>query len=151
MDSIAKGIEDELDIFLRLFILLYVDDTVLFSDSAEDLQVQLNNFSEYCDTWKLKVNISKTKIVVFTRARLNHFNFSYKGSNLEIVKDYICLGINLSNTARYLNIEKKMVGKAAKAMYEVLRKVRVHNLSLKCQYDLFDKIVKPILLYGCEI
>ena len=43
LDSIAKGIEDELDIFLKLFILLYVDDTVLFSDSTEDLQVQLNN------------------------------------------------------------------------------------------------------------
>ena len=25
------------------------------------------------------------------------------------------------------------------------------NLSIKCQYDLFDKIVKPFLLYGCEI
>jgi low affinity Fe/Cu permease len=124
---------------------------VEFSDSAEDLQVQLNNRSEYCDTWKLIVNISITRIVVFTKALLHHFNFSYKGSNLEIVKDYICLGINLSNTVSYLNIEKKMVGKAAKAMYEVLRKVRVHNLSLKCQYDLFDKIVKPILLYGCEI
>jgi hypothetical protein len=24
-------------------------------------------------------------------------------------------------------------------------------LSIKGQYDLFDKIVKPILLYGCEI
>jgi hypothetical protein len=36
-------------------------------------------------------------------------------------------------------------------MYEVLRKGRIHNLSIKCQLDLFDKIVKPILLYGCEI
>jgi hypothetical protein len=36
-------------------------------------------------------------------------------------------------------------------MYEVLRKGRIHNLSIKCQLDLFDKIVKNILLYGCEI
>jgi hypothetical protein len=36
-------------------------------------------------------------------------------------------------------------------MYEVLRKGRMHNLSIKCQLNLFDKIVKPILLYGCEI
>ena len=36
-------------------------------------------------------------------------------------------------------------------MYEVLKKGRLHNLSVKSQYDLFDKIVKPILLYGCEI
>ena len=36
-------------------------------------------------------------------------------------------------------------------MYEVLKKGRLHNLSIKSQYDLFDKIVKPILLYGCEM
>jgi hypothetical protein len=65
LDSIAKDIEDELDIFLRLFILLYADDTVLFSNSAEDLQVQLNNISENCDTWKLKDNISETKKCCF--------------------------------------------------------------------------------------
>jgi hypothetical protein len=43
------------------------------------------------------------------------------------------------------------VYKGIKAMYEVLRKGRIHNLSIKCQLDLLDKIVKPILLYGCEI
>jgi hypothetical protein len=36
-------------------------------------------------------------------------------------------------------------------MYEVLRKGRIHNLSIKCQLDLFNKIVRPILLYVCEI
>jgi hypothetical protein len=44
-----------------------------------------------------------------------------------------------------------LVNKGIKAMYEVLRKGRIHNLSIKCQLDLFDKIIKPILLYGCEI
>jgi hypothetical protein len=26
-----------------------------------------------------------------------------------------------------------------------------HNLSIECLLDLPDKIVKPILLYGCEV
>ena len=26
-----------------------------------------------------------------------------------------------------------------------------HNLSIECLLDFFDKIVKPILLYGCEV
>jgi hypothetical protein len=47
--------------------------------------------------------------------------------------------------------KKKIVGKATKAMYEVLKKGRVHNFSIKCQYHHFDKMVKPILLCGCEI
>jgi hypothetical protein len=36
-------------------------------------------------------------------------------------------------------------------MYEVIKMGRKHNLSLSCQLDLFDKLVKPILLYGSEI
>jgi len=35
-------------------------------------------------------------------------------------------------------------------MYEVLKRGRLHNLSIKCQLELFDSMVKPIILYGCE-
>ena len=33
----------------------------------------------------------------------------------------------------------------------MLRLGRLHNLSICSQLDLFDKMVKPILLYGCEV
>jgi hypothetical protein len=36
-------------------------------------------------------------------------------------------------------------------MCEVLKLWRTHSLSIPCQLDLFDKMVKPVLLYGCEI
>ena len=36
-------------------------------------------------------------------------------------------------------------------MYEVLRRGRFHNLSIECQLELFDTMVKPILLYGSEV
>jgi hypothetical protein len=45
---------------LKLFIILYADDTVILSESESDLQAQLDAFHEYCLTWKLKVNIDKT-------------------------------------------------------------------------------------------
>ena len=35
-------------------------------------------------------------------------------------------------------------------MYEVLKKGRLHNLSIKSQYDLFDKIVKPSCYMGAK-
>ena len=36
-------------------------------------------------------------------------------------------------------------------MYKVLKLERKHNLSITCLLSLFDKMVKPILLYGCKI
>jgi hypothetical protein len=44
-----------------------------------------------------------------------------------------------------------LVYKGTKAMYEILKRGKCHNLSISCQLDLFDKMVKPILLYGCEL
>ena len=41
------------DSFLRIIILMYADDTVLFAESAEELQALLNDFVSYCDDWKL--------------------------------------------------------------------------------------------------
>ena len=36
-------------------------------------------------------------------------------------------------------------------MYEVLKRGRIHNLAIECQLELFNKMVKPILLYGSEV
>jgi hypothetical protein len=34
--------------------------TVIFAESAEDLQTALNIFEEHCSEWKLSINVSKT-------------------------------------------------------------------------------------------
>jgi hypothetical protein len=42
------------------------------------------------------------------------------------------------------------VNKGTKAMYEVLKRGRLHNLSVKWKLELLDSMGKPIILYGCE-
>ena len=44
LSTIEKGVEDELFVFLKLFILLYADDTVIMAESATDLQYALDSF-----------------------------------------------------------------------------------------------------------
>lgn len=59
---ILNGVEGiVIDINMKLCILLYADDIVLFSKTAEDLQHSLNVLSVYCTKWKLTVNVQKTK------------------------------------------------------------------------------------------
>ena len=67
LNCISEEIEENLELYLKLFVLLYADDTVLFSDDKDDLQFQIDQFQQYCQIWKLSVNVSKTKIVVFFR------------------------------------------------------------------------------------
>ena len=58
--GILNGIEipfnDDLYTYLKIFVLLYADDTVLLGDTENDLQNSLNLYQNYCDTWKLSVN-----------------------------------------------------------------------------------------------
>ena len=58
-------LDDTLMFFLKIFIYLYADDTAILSYSAEGLQKALLVYSEYCDLWKLKINHTKSKIVIF--------------------------------------------------------------------------------------
>ena len=36
-------------------------------------------------------------------------------------------------------------------MYAVLRKARCFNLPIDVQLELFDVLVVPVILYGCEV
>ena len=61
----TKGL-DSCDVgMLKLYLLLYADDIVVFSSTSDGLQRGLNILSDYCDNWKLVVNTDKTKIMVF--------------------------------------------------------------------------------------
>ena len=147
-----NGTENDFRTYAKLFILLYADDTVLLSESIEDLQNQLNHFSEYSKRWKLKVNVSKTKVMTFCNGRLRqNQKLLFNDEELEFVTEFNYLGLLHSRTGSFNKAKKKLAEKATKAMYSVLKKGRSLNLSIKCQIELFDKIVKPVLLYGCEI
>ena len=109
-------------------------------------------FMNTCLTWKLKVNIDKTKIVIFGSGRTPHnLSLKYNGSEIEVVKNFNYLSIIVSKTGNFNLAKKRLVDKAVVSMYEVLKLGRKHNLSIKCLLSLFDKMIKPILLYGCEI
>jgi hypothetical protein len=56
---------------LSIYLLLFADDAVIFSETEEGLQKSLDNFKTYCDKWKLKVNIAKTKIMIFKKGGNN--------------------------------------------------------------------------------
>ena len=41
----------------KICLLLYADDSVLFSQTPDGLQIGFNILQEYCNTWKMKVNV----------------------------------------------------------------------------------------------
>ena len=69
LESISSELEAQLEIYLKMIALLYADDTVLMSETSDGILTLLNNFYDYSKLWKLKVNIDKTKLMVFSTSR----------------------------------------------------------------------------------
>ena len=136
----------------QLFILLYVDDTVLCSESKKNFQTLLNAMSEYCTRWNIFVNIKKTKVVVFSRGKIRKKpQFVFNCTNVDVVYDMPYLGVTFNYNNRYTIAQKALYDKANRAMFALLRRSRQLALPIDLQIELFDKMIVPILLYGCEI
>jgi len=56
----------------------------------------------------------------------------YGGKELEIVKYILYLGIKFSRSGSFNNAKTELVNRGTKAMYEVLKRGRHHNLSFQC-------------------
>ena len=73
---------------------MYADVTAILRETPEGLQATLDTLCEYCNKWGLKMNTTKTKVMVFRkRGRLRqHEQWSYNDENLEIVDTLKYLG-----------------------------------------------------------
>ena len=139
---------------LKLFLLLYAHDSVIFSETPGGLQVALDTMLAYCQRWTIKLNTSKTKIMIFRKGgRLpQDLSFTYDNHPLEIVSNFIYLGINFSTTGSFICTQKTLAGQAKKAMFS-LNQYRSSFVEMNphVSMELFDKLIVPILLYGSEL
>ena len=152
----CKGVDiyfdEQLDAYFTILVLLYADDTVLISKTAQGLQKSLDYLHSYACMWNLTVNKSKTKIVVFgKRLRNQDYVFTYDGDILEIVDSYKYLGILFSANGNFHKCKVNLKEQAERAMFALLNKCNTLDLPLDVQLDLFDKTILPIMIYGCEV
>ena len=135
-------------------MLLYADDIVIFSDTAEDLQRSLDLLLEYCNRWKLKINVSKTKIMVFRKGSILPRNliFYYDGTQVEIVKQFKYLGLVFTVSGSFTEAQNTLSGQAQKAIFKLNKYLyKFTFISPKYKLDLFDKLISPILNYASEV
>ena len=69
--------------------LMYADDVVIISNSPSVLQKCLDALHDYCQDWKLNVNLKKTKAVVFSNKlrKNNKLSFTFNNKALETVSE----------------------------------------------------------------
>lgn len=86
----------------QLFMLMFADDTVLFSYSSRGLQILLNKLKIYCLKWNITVNTTKTVAMVFKLGnRLEHVDLYYDNVRLNVVSKFCYLGVVLSANGKF--------------------------------------------------
>jgi hypothetical protein len=111
--------------------LLFADDLILFSKSAEGLQKMLNQLEIFCGTWKLEVNIKKTTkdMKIGGNGHMCKDLFLFNGVPIENCSSYKYLGVVLSSSGSFTNSKLNASNKAKKALFKIrsyLRNVGVN-------------------------
>lgn len=142
---------DDIIAYIKLYILLYADDTVIFGTDEVNFQHNLNVFFEYSKTWKLDINFEKTKILIFGTRNDDRFNFKLGVNAIATCTEFKYLGVIFAKSRSFYKARKHNVEQARKALHLLYKRIRNLNLPIDLQLQLFDHTILPIALYSCEV
>ena len=151
----CRGIEigvqnNEFTIFIILFVLLYADDTMILSDNANDYQDILNAFNEYCKIGELKINISKTKMIIFGNYIRNlYYSYKFAEEEIEIVNEFKYLSVLFTKNGRFVQHIKNVSRLATKEMHLLRKRIArlnsLTNTAVKSQASKIYSLLKKII------
>ena len=133
--------------------LLWADDLVLLSLNSKGLQDNLDILHSFCVKMGLEVNSKKTKIITFCPSKQKPLYETIKLGDriIEHTDKYCYLGIIFDRNGTFSAANAEMRAKAQRAFYSLKNNIIKDSLSYKSRTTLFDTLVKPVLLYGCQV
>ena len=135
----------------KLNCLMYADDLIILSESAQGLQKSLDKLKTYTDNWDLKLNLKKTRIMIFRRGGPKcTTQFFFGPETVEHATHYKYLGTIITDTGNFKLNNVHVKKKGLRASYIITKNIGRH-CKPSTAIRLFEKIVEPILLYNCEV
>ena len=133
--------------------LLWSDDLFVVSQSAVGLQIAIDKVSRFYSSLGLQLNTKKTKVLIFNKAGrvIRDHQFYLDGCQLEVADCYQYLGIKLRPSGSLSFAAEELSKKARKAWYSISNVIyKDKRMSVTRAFQLFDSLVSPVALYGCE-
>ena len=131
--------------------LLYADDLVILCKSQSDLRLSVSRLHKYTLKWGLKINISKSKVIVFSKYRKRNYKIFIDGTILEQVDSFTSLGADFHRTGNFKYASQSLCKKGLKASNSLLKVLLAKNLSPRIFIKIFDQTILPVLTCGSEI
>jgi hypothetical protein len=132
-------------------VLLYADDAVLLAENADELQRMLDSLNEGTTSMNLRVNVGKTKVVVFEsekEARVESFHMN--GQAVEVVQEFVYLGRLFEKNGSVDGEIERRASAGRRVAGSTMGLARSQFLSKKAKLAIRNSILLPTLLYGSE-
>jgi hypothetical protein len=119
----------------------------------DQLQDHLDEISDYCKNWKIKINASKTQAIYFSRCTKNipQTEITLNGDRIPWSDEVKYLGVHLDKRLTFASHISKSIDKASlafKILYSFLN--RKSKLCVTNKLLLYKVCIRPILCYGLE-
>src|SRR5579871_3292516 len=134
----------------RVAVLLFADDLVIMANTQRELQAALDVLSEYCRTWRLQVNLKKCKAVVVGGKGKISGSIKYRGEAMEIVKEFVYLGVPIQGNGGWSGAVKRGVEKAKKKTAKLRGILGDRRLPVTLRSELTRMAVRGTLEFGLE-
>ena len=141
-------------------IAFFADDTALIADSwrkmyaIKYLQRHIEDLEKYYNDWKIKINVNKTELVIFSQRTRKEKLTELKMNDVKIsIKDEAkYLGVTLDNKLKFTQHIKNIIQKANMSISKLYCLInRKSNLSLQNKLIIYKMIIRPTLLYASPI
>ena len=82
--------------------------------------MSLDAMQSYCNIWKLKINTSKTKIVIFSREKARKYSeITFRNSSIDVIDNFTYLGIVFNYNGKFGKAKKNVFNNASRAMFSL--------------------------------
>ena len=125
--------------------LRYADDTILMSESKEELKGLLK-VKEESEKVGLKLSIQKAKIMASSPIT----SWQIDGETVETVADFIFLGSRITADGDCSHEIKRRLLLGRKVMTNVDGILKSSDITLPTKVHLVKAMVFPVVMYGCE-
>ena len=120
--------------------------------SPHDLENQLRILKDFCSNMGMTVNIDKSKVMIIKYNKIPYETFVYDNNNLEEVISYKYLGIDIHHKLNWNYSIGKMIIGGWTTYYGFENNCKLVDLwSWDKKKLLFETLVTPVILYGCEV
>ena len=132
--------------------LMFADDFVGLTTNAEDLQKLINVVQGFCNKWRLKSNIKKSAVVVFSKVAITDMcAWKWGDKVIPRVVSYCYLGIEFAENGSWDSHVQKVIDNGKKKLNRLHRFVSNRNISTVARRLLLVSVLRPTLEYGSEV